>query len=122
MIWERVIQGSNWGYYDTIRSSTTEPLKPGRYKVRWPDGHISEENVLKSSYPIKIGDMGHDYDSANSHLYFMRKSHGHQVQVRLRGLEIEVEEEKPKRVLLTRQPTDPGFGTIYWSDNTTTEI
>lgn len=121
MIWERVIRGSNWGYYDTIRNAQNEPLKPGRYKVRWPDGHISEETVLKSSYSIKIGDMGHDYDSSNSHLYFMRKSHGHPVQVRLRGLEIEVE-DPPQRYDIEIKTSVRLAGTVYWNDDTTTEI
>lgn len=115
MAWAKVIEGSNWSYYDTVGFMTNKALRPGTYRVRWPDGTITEEACQESCHRIDMWDMGQRDESDDCHLYFIREIHGHEVRVRLRGLEIEVADPPPVK----KQPlTIP----VYWSDGTITEI
>lgn len=122
MRWAKVVQGSNWGYFDAVEGLEDKPLPEGEYRIRWPNGEISEHAVKSKSYEIGSG-----RDSIyESYSYFVHTVNGFKATIHLRGLEVEVADLERRYPIVEVKnmvtPVEPLSGRVYWSDDTTTQL
>lgn len=78
---------SNWGYWDSVVIDGDHlEVKPGRYEIRWPDGHVSTEDVVTHSINKSGNDMGHPIEIPYVTAYAKMNIHGAIAEVRLLNL------------------------------------